>query len=144
MAHTFSTHVMVDGKFGPTPNAHYYMPMSYHNPTAAKRSDKTRWCLTQSEQYEVFELADTPSGERPCWMNDDDSGLYGMLDKCEMVLGKDNGERLAFFPKPQNDSDPWHGYPVDSSDLGDNLIEYWLKKDLISKTTYVHLIRHEL
>ena len=100
MAHSFSPHTMTDGKFGPTPNGHYYMPMAYHNPSALKRCDKTRWALSQDQQYEVFEIADTPIDEVPCWMNDDQSGLYGMLDGCEMVLGKDNDERLAFFPKP--------------------------------------------
>ena len=144
MAHTFSPHTMTDGKFGPTPNGHYYMPMAYHNPTALKRNDKTRWTLTQDQQYEVFEIADTPIDDVPCWMNDDQSGLYGMLDGCEKVLGKDNEERLAFFPKPANAIDPWHGYPTDSMKLGDDLIRFWLDKNLISKIIYGRLMRHEL
>lgn len=146
MAHQFQQHTMTNGKFGPTPNMHYYMPMPYHNPTAQKRDDKTRWILNQGQQYEVFEIADTPDTveDVSCWMNDDGSGLYGMLDGCEYVLGKDDGERLAFFPKPTNDTDPWHGYPKDSSELGDNLIEYWHKKNLISQITYGRLLRHQL
>lgn len=144
MAHTFSPHTMVDGKFGPTPNSHYYMPLAYHNPTAIKRSDKTRWALPQDQQYEVFEIADTPIDDVSCWMNDDQSGLFGMIDGCEKVLGKDNEERLAFFPKPANSIDPWHGYPTDSLDLGDDLIKFWLEKNLISKIIYGRLMRHEL
>ena len=144
MPHTFSPHTMVDGKFGPTPNDHYYLPMAYHNPTALKRSDKTRWALPQDQQYEVFEIADTPIEDVPCWMNDDQSGLYGMIDGCEKVLGKDNEEHLAFFPKPANAIDPWHGYPTDSMDLGDDLIKFWLEKKLISKIIYGRLMRHEL
>ena len=144
MTYQFSVHIMDNGKFGPTPNGHFYQPMPYHNPNAQKRNDKTRWMLSKGEQYEVFETADTPSTERTNWMNDDGSGIYGMLDDCKVVLGKDNGERLAFFPVPQNDSDPWHGYPTDSSELGENLIEYWYEKKLISRITYVHLSRHEL
>ena len=144
MAHTFSNHTMTNGKFGPTPNGHFYMPMAYHNPSAIKRRDKTRWVLSQDQQYEVFEIADTPIDEVPCWMNDDKSGLFGMLDGCEVVLGKDNEERLAFFPTPSNDSDPWHGYPTDSMNLGDDLINFWFEKKLISKIVYGRLMRHEL
>lgn len=120
------------------------MPMAYHNPTALKRNDKTRWALSQDQQYDVFEIADTPIDDVPCWMNDDQSGLYGMIDGCEKVLGKDNEEHLAFFPKPTNAIDPWHGYPSDSMDLGDDLIEFWLEKKLISKIVYGRLMRHEL
>ena len=90
MAHVFSPHTMTDGLFGPTPNGHHYKPAPYHNPSAQKRSGKSRWCLTPSEQYEVFEIADTPLAGRINWMNDDMSGLYGMLDDCSEVLGKDN------------------------------------------------------
>ena len=144
MAYSFSIHTMKDGKFGPTPNGHFYQPMPYHNPNAQKRYDKSRWILNQGEQYEVFEVADTPTPIRKNWMNDDETGLYGMLADCSVVLGKDEEERLAFFPKPQNDSDPWHGYPTDSSDLGENLIEYWHDNQLISDITYVRLSRHEL
>ena len=67
-----------------------------------------------------------------------------MLADCSVVLGKDDEERLAFFPKPKNDSDPWHGYPIDSSELGEKLIEYWHDNQLISDITYVRLSRHEL
>lgn len=147
MAHVFASHSMIAGKFGPTPNGHYYQPVSYHNPTARKKDDKNRWILTQSEQYEVFEIADTPDtskGGRKCWMNDDGKGLYSMLDGCDYVLGKDNEERLAFFPKPSNELDSWHGYPIDSVSIGDDLVEYWKNKQLISEITYRRLLAHEL
>lgn len=145
MAHIFSKHIMVNGMFGPTPNGHYYQPASYHNPTAEKKEGKNRWVLSKSQQYEVFEIADTPKkGGKQCWMNDDGKGLYSMLDGCDYVLGKDNEERLAFFPKPSNEQDSWHGYPIDSENLGDELIEYWKKEQLISDITYRHLLAHEL
>lgn len=145
MPFQFKTHKMVDGKFGPTPNNHYYQPMPYHNPTATKRPDKTRWVLNASQQYDVFELADTPLDGKDNWMNDDESGLYAMIDSCQTILGKDNGERLAFFPTPQNiAADPWHGYPIDSSNLGDELIDFWFQHQLIDRITYIRLMRHEL
>ncbi len=135
---------MIDGKYGPTPNDHYYQSVPYHNPTAQTRKGKTRWNLNPSEQYEVFEIADTPIGEKTCWMNDDLSGLFGMLDDCHEILGKDNEERLAFFPKPPNVSDSWHGYPTDSTNLGDDLINFWHDQNLITDITYARLLRHQL
>ena len=144
MAHKFNQHTMIDGRYGPTPNGHYYQPAPYHNPSAQKRNDKTRWILNQSQQYEVFEIADTPLGGKTCWMNDDQSGLYGMLDSCNEILGKDNDERLAFFPKPSNQTDSWHGYPTDSDNLGDELIDFWHEQNLITDITYARLLRHQL
>ena len=120
------------------------MPMPYHNPTAGRRKNKSRWILDPGQQYNVFELADTPLGDKANWMNDDESGLYGMLDSCGMVLSKDGDERLAFFPVPRNEVDPWHGYPVDSLELGEDLIAFWLEQRLIDKITYTRLMRHEL
>lgn len=144
MSFEFKPYVMKDGKFGPTPNGHFYMPMPYHNPTAARRANKSRWILDPGQQYNVFELADTPLGDRVNWMNDDESGLYGMLDSCRMVLGKDGDERLAFFPATRNEADPWHGYPVDSLEIGEDLIAFWFDQQLIDRITYTRLMRHEL
>ena len=144
MPFEFKPYVMKDGKFGPTPNGHFYMPMSYHNPTAGRRKNKSRWILDPGQQYNVFELADTPLGDKANWMNDDDSGLYAMIDSCQTILGKNNEERLAFFPTPRNAADPWHGYPTDSSNLGDELIDFWFQHQLIDPITYTRLMRHEL
>lgn len=69
--------------------------------------------------------------------------MYSLVDDCKVVLGKDNEERLAFFPTPMNDIDPWHGYPLDGSEVGDDLIEYWYKNNIISESTYLRLSRHQ-
>lgn len=37
-----------------------------------------------------------------------------------------------------------HGYPVDSLELGEDLIDFWLEQRLIDKITYTRLMRHEL
>ena len=37
-----------------------------------------------------------------------------------------------------------HGYPVDSLELGEDLIAFWLEQRLIDKITYTRLMRHEL
>lgn len=139
-----------DGVYGPNSSGHKYKPAPYHGVNARRRADKSRWAHPSSAEYYVFNLADEHNGDLNeegnndiRWMNDDDSGLYSMVDDCKEILGKDE-ERLAFFPKPMNEADSWHGYPVDSSDLGENLIEYWHNKELISNTTYLRLMRHKI
>ena len=106
----------VDGTFGPTIVHHYYKPVGYHNRGAAKRVDKSKWRLKLNEQYEVFRLAD--EGD---WMDAESEGLYSIVDKGKEVLGE-NSERIAFFPKPQNDADPWHGYPKNNPLISDELL----------------------
>lgn len=139
-----------DGVYGPNTVGHKYRPAPYHGVNARRRADKSRWAYPTSAEYHVFNLADEHQEEMDengikdiRWMNDNDSGLFSMVDDCSEILGKDE-ERLAFFPKPMNEADPWHGYPVDSSDLGENLIEYWHNKELISNTTYLRLMRHKI
>lgn len=43
-----------DGTYGPTTKKHYYFPLYYHNKTAKKNNNKTRWVLTEFEQYNIF------------------------------------------------------------------------------------------
>ena len=82
-----------DGTYGPTGRRHYYKPASYHNPTAKKRADKTRWKLREPQQYEVFRVADE---DHETYI-DEQGGMYGFLDQMQEVLGKDNEERIAYF-----------------------------------------------
>ena len=126
----------VDGTFGPTIVHHYYKPVGYHNRGAAKRVDKSKWRLKLNEQYEVFRLAD--EGD---WMDAESEGLYSIVDKGKEVLGE-NSERIAFFPKPQNDADPWHGYPKNNPLISDELLETWYQNQVIDGIMYKRLMRH--
>lgn len=128
----------VDGTFGPTIVHHYYKPVGYHNNGAAKRVDKSKWRLKLNEQYEVFRLAD--EGD---WMDAESEGLYSIVDKGKEVLGE-NSERIAFFPKPQNDADPWHGYPKNNPLISDELLETWYQNQVIDGIMYKRLMRHRL
>lgn len=127
-----------DGTYGPTGRRHYYKPASYHNPTAKKRADKTRWMLREPQQYEVFRVADEDYEN----YIDGQGGMYGFLDKMQEVLGKDNEERIAYFPNPG--TNPWHGYPIDSEYIEDDIIERWNDNGLITKRVYIQLSKHRI
>lgn len=141
---------MTNGVFGPNKTGHKYQPLKYHGVKAKKSKDKTRWNHPAPAEYYVFNLADEHEGKVENdgisdrrWVNDDGKGLYSLVDDCREILGKDNEERFAYFRNPQNESDPWHGYPVDGSEIGDDLIDYWYKKKVISESTFLRLSRHQ-
>lgn len=143
MPHVFTPHAMEDGKFGPTGRGHYYTPMSYHGKKARKRADKTRWVLTQSEEYEVFQLNDDYDPQ----MFLADVGLYGVLEKGEEILGE-NDECLSYFPIPQNANDSWHGYPIHSTEhadvLNDAIFDSWFRQGLVSEIAYQRLLHEKI
>lgn len=126
-----------DKTYGPTKKGHFYISISYHNPTAKKRADKNRWCIKPPEQYEVFRVADEDNVH---YQGDD--GLYGFLDNMDEVLGKDNEERIAYFPEPR--INPWHGYPVSSKEISDKVIKRWKESNLISIRNYRNLLKREI
>lgn len=141
---------LVNGEYGPNSCGHKYKPMPYHGVKAKKSKDKTRWAHPSYVEYFVFNLADEHGEgislegvEDKRWVDDDGMGLYSLVNDCKEILGKDNEERLAYFRNPMNETDPWHGYPVDGADIGDDLIEYWHNKKIISDSTYLRLSRHQ-
>lgn len=144
--------------FGPNKVSHHY-ESSYHGRNA-RRGYKTKWVITAYEEYEVFNSADehafghcvllsSSHGVDYCWMNDDFSGLYGFKSitedgKIRLALLGENGERFGFFPKIVNITDNWHGYPVSSEKIGNNLLKYWLDLNLISPIDYQRALRRKL
>lgn len=135
MSHTYPKVVKIDGKYGPTAQNHYYQPARYHNRSSSKNEHKSKWKLKESEQYEVFRVADEGR-----WIDSVNDGLYSILDDGKEVFG-DNGERLAFFPTPPNANDTWHGYPKDDKGISRDLVNAWKNTDVISKITQVRLLR---
>lgn len=126
-----------DQTYGPTNNNLYYLPAHYHNPTAKKRANKNRWRLKPPQQYEVFRVANLIYEH-----NYGDGGLYGFLDNMDEILGKDNEERIAFFPDAG--TNPWHGYPISSSEISDNVLKTWKDSSYISTRNYRSLLKREL
>ncbi len=142
---------MKDGKFGPDSQNNYYQPKKEHWHKAQPAKGKTRWCHDRQYEFYVFKLADEhdemmPLASGDCdkrWMNDDGKGLYSIVEGGLEKLGE-HDERLAFFPTPQNSGDPWHGYPVKSTNIKDNLIDYWSKNDIITYRICKLLLRHKI
>lgn len=150
MAFVYKIESMDEGEFGPNSVGHKYKPASYHGYKAKKTKGKTRWKYPVAAEYHVFNLADEHTEEMGAdgivdkrWINDDNSGLYSMVDGCKEPLGIGE-ERLAFFPQTRNPNDPWHGYPIDSSNLGPNLVEHWYQSNLIDQNVYLRLLKRKL
>lgn len=102
---------MTDIPFGPTSSGKQYLSLDYHRCSRAV-PPKRCWAIPRPAEYDVFVWAD----ETPCC---DGSGhMWGFLfeDGELAVLGTER-ERIAKFPCPQNETDPWHGYPVHTTDI---------------------------
>lgn len=142
---------MNKGIFGPNKVGDTYKPKKEHWHNAKRKDGKTRWLHDKKTEYYVFNLADEHDehflDRYNCsdvkWMNDDDSGLYSIVNQGRDKLGE-NGERLAFFPTPSNPTDPWHGYPVDSLNIKDKLIDHWYKIGIVDRRIYQKLLSHDL
>jgi len=126
-----------DGNFGPTKNDNFYNPVYYHNKTAKKNSDKTKWVLKKNEQYEVFRLSDEEK-----WGCNKNSGLFGILEKGNIILG-DSEERLSFFPNPANTNEPWHGFPVHSGEYEPSVtvLDKWLEDEIIDPRMHIKILK---
>ncbi|MBK8805587.1 MAG: hypothetical protein IPO21_02605 [Bacteroidales bacterium] len=129
-----------DGLFGPTKENHFYKPVNYHNKTAATNHHKTTWVLKQNEQFEVFRVSDESK-----WFCKNRNGLFSILDNGEVIMGA-NEERISFFPNPVNNSDPYHGYPVNSGEYepSTELVEMWLKDKIIDYRIHIKILKGQI
>lgn len=67
-------------------------------------SSKSQWALSRPDECHTFCQAE--------WLRAaDDRGLWFVAPNLDTVFGTRN-ERKAFFASSDNDSVPWHGYPV--------------------------------
>lgn len=149
---------------GPNKVSHTYMP-GYHGRKARNWKDKTRFSITEDEEYELFNLADehdvspiygqfdTTSGLDYVWINDNHCGLFSakrILDGSVWKLSSigENGERFAYFPAVTNMTDSWHGYPIRASNpehpLGPKLMEYFKAIGLLSEIDVTRIKRKAL
>ncbi len=131
------------GQFGPSTNNKFYVPKEDHNPTKKRglNQAKTHWIYTADGQFCVFDDADMSEREV-------EIGLLGLdiADKKLRRLGQ-GGERVAFFPRPQNENDSWHGYPCSMDDIGDDfddIISLLQKDGVINKSTFNKLIKKSI
>lgn len=133
-------HKLSDGVFGPTARGRTYKPVGYHGKNAAANKHKSRWAIPQNGQFEVFKM-----GDENDWRLDNPGPIVSHYAGGSCKLGEDD-ERLSFFPTPANANDPWHGYPVHSSELPecDTLFEAWYRMNNIDLNVYRKLLRGQL
>lgn len=129
-----------DGTFGPTKNNNYYKPVVYHNKSAIKKKDKTKWVIKQNEQYSTFELSDESD-----WKCSTQKGYFSIIENGKFILGS-NDEVLGFFPEVVNKSDPYHGYPVTSAEyeISEDLLNKWVSNKVIDKRIHIKLLKCQL
>lgn len=117
-----------DGTFGPTNTGNRYYPVYYHNSSAINKKGKRKFILKKNEQYEVFKIADEGK-----WICDANSCIFSILNNGGEILGQLE-ERLAYFEPPKNAGEPWHGYPIFSSELAisEALLDLWESQKIIT------------
>lgn len=120
-------------RFGPTPNGKVYISLNAHR---GARPWKTVWNpnITPQMEYGLFERSDVGD-----W-TDPRGHYWSFAAKDGSVCTGQTRERLAKHPKVSNATDPWHGYPVsplrtgDADAPADDLVAFWLKGDVITRT----------
>lgn len=129
-----------DQTYGPTTRGAYYRQLPYHARTAAPRSDKSRWCILEPEEYGIFALAH--DGE---WVSHPGDNLFSLLANGRTVLGHDQ-ERLGYFPAPGNKTDPWHGYPVHSWEKkpSPDLLDKWEREGVVDLSLRLKIERSKI
>lgn len=117
-----------------------YISLNYHRSKGRTKHAKSLWRISRPEECHTFCEAELGN-----WV--DSVGNYWSISRDAMIeLGK-LGERVAFFDSPQNNGDPWHGYPVGGRRgvpvhrrPPDSLLEVWLHTGWISYVTYSRLM----
>ncbi len=147
---------------GPNKVGHEYMPL-YHGRKAQARDEKSRFDVSEDEEFRLFNLADEhdmcplngsfdhDEGHDYCWMNDDHCGLFSVRkDEAGQKLLRigEHDERFAFFPAVVNFADAWHGYPVTASNvrhpMGEKLMKHLEKIGMLSRIDVVRIKRKAL
>jgi hypothetical protein len=131
---------MLDRQYGPTTTGKVYLAVSYHQRTARKRPDKSRWIIKEQEQYNVFEVSDNNQLFFP-----DQQNLVGLKDNCSKKLGCDE-ERLARLVAPSFGAHEWHGFPVFSREFNfsEEFLDLLEEKQLIDRRTRNRLVKCQI
>jgi hypothetical protein len=82
-----------------------YTSLNCHRAESGTQHPKSIWAIAVQEECHRFCEAEIFD-----W-SDSDGNYWSISKDGEIELGT-RGERLAYFNAPQNERDPWHGYPV--------------------------------
>jgi hypothetical protein len=107
-----------------------YISLFYHRGSGDKRY-KSIWCVSHDIEFAIF--CDADNGN---WQ-DVDGHYWGILDRGNTVLGTEN-ERLCKFPRNENPTVPWHGFPVspqkgEKNTPSPDFVQKWIDNKIIDK-----------
>lgn len=133
---------MNDFVVGESERGNKYIAVHYHQPTAQRNSDKTRWCIDATEQYDLFCVADNMTHR---WESNGD--LFGFKDGAKVVLSlkeedEDCSAKLCQF-KGCDKTKEWHGFPVLQPSIKSALVIYWKEKQLISSAIAKKILKRK-
>jgi hypothetical protein len=117
--------------YGHTTNQRLYKSLNYHRSLSGR--PKTLWSpdvqrLAEAQFFDISDTAQWCSQSGDFWWVANDAGLS---------IGQ-GGERLAFFPRCQNQQGPWHGYPVSPNsdtnyEVPGEIIKEWEDRGTINR-----------
>ena len=117
-----------------------YLSLHVHRSASGTRHPKSIWLLLPADECHTFCEARLQE-----W-NDKNGDYWAVAKEGGGDFGT-RGERAAFFDAPQNDTDPWHGYPVGGQrglpikrTPPDGLLQRWHDTGRISYTTFRRLL----
>lgn len=136
------TAVVADGIQFSSCQATPYLSINYHRSASGTKSEKALWNIARPEECHVFCTAEFHSWQD--WLGNH----WAVAASGEPDYGTQR-ERLAYFPKPANSADTWHGYPVDSrrgsklrhAPPPDDLVRKWHESGRISFVDQQRILR---
>jgi hypothetical protein len=125
-------------------NGSRVLSLNYHHSASGTSHPKSIWLVSRLEECHLFCEA-----EKFGW-SDLNGNYWAVSEDAEIQLGS-RGERIAFFSKPQNDGEAFHGFPVGGRrglptirKPPDAILDLWLETERISYTTYARLMEGRL
>jgi hypothetical protein len=122
-----------------------YLSLDAHRASSSTRHQKSIWSIKRADECHVFCVAESGRWSDP-------SGHYwSVASDGEPAYGT-RGERMAFFSKPVNVADPWHGFPFGMRrglafhrSPPSDLVDQWYHKDKrITYTTYMRIVTRRI
>lgn len=119
--------------FGPTNSGKRYIAVYKHRGSGSRKY-KTVWDASVSPEMEYGIFCRADDGDWRC----PDGHYWGVQTEDGNILTQlgQGGERLCKFPRTSNANDPWHGFPVLSSEHRppDEFVKEWRERGVISRT----------
>lgn len=127
-------------QFGPTKSGKRYLCANWHR-GRGDGQHKTCWIIEHEAEFLIF--CDADENE---WKDEAPGNYWGIRRDSEPI--GENEERVAKFPVPQNDDDPWHGYPVFTGDNGSKppkpILDRWKSMEYISRSLQKRILKGQV